>query len=464
MPEFDLKYRPRRFSEVVGNAGAVRLLKKLSAEGRLARRSMMFGGPKGCGKTSLARIVARAIVCDELDGGEPCGECHSCLSVAAESADSFEEFDAATQGTVDHMRSIVDGLDYGNLSGKPFVFIMDEAHRLSKQAQDALLKSVEDRRLVVILCTTEPHKIQGAIRSRVTEFPVTAPSESEVVARMEHVCRSESIAFEPEALKLAARSLDFCPRTCLFTVELLAPSVTVAAVREHFRYPSLESVASVLGKVDSNPASALEELDSLMSAEGPSWVRDNMILAISSGLRVSVGARATFPAGHGFFQSRGRRWADLARMLGSFDKPSHADIEAALISDCPAVPVVQTQATAVVSAQPPAQAQVATPVAAVQLPQPALAPPPIPAAAPPPAAPPAIAVSSHKEIEVDGVKFTKDESLTSLDSKIESGARSAPVPAVTSLSGVELDRSKIPIPEKEFARGLVQRFQKRDRP
>ena len=455
----DLKYRPQRFSDVVGNAAVVRLLKKLSAEDRLAGRSMMFGGPKGCGKTSLARIVARAIVCDELDGGEPCGGCHSCLSVISESADSFEEFDAATQGTVDHMRSIVDGLDYGNLSGKPFVFIMDEAHRLSKQAQDALLKSVEDRRLVVILCTTEPHKIQGAIRSRVTEFPVSAPTEPEIVARMEYVCRSESVSFDLEALKLTARSLDFCPRACLTTIELLSPSVTLESVKSHFRYSSLESLASILARVDSSPSSALEDLDAVMAAEGPSWVRDHIILAVSSALRVSVGARPTFPAGHVFFASRGKRWAELARLLGALDRPSPADIESALIADCP---MVSAHPSPVQAASPSGPPQAAPP------PPQAAPPPPPQAISQPPSPRPALALAPAPapgaEIEVDGIKFTHNENLTSLDSKIDGGSRTPPVPAVSNPSDVELDRSKIPISEKEFARGLVQRFQKRDRP
>ena len=471
----DLKYRPQRFSDVVGNAAVVRLLKKLSVEGRLAGRSMMFGGPKGCGKTSLARIVARAIVCDELDAGEPCGECHSCLSVISESADSFEEFDAATQGTVDHMRSIVDGLDYGNLSGKPFVFIMDEAHRLSKQAQDALLKSVEDRRLVVILCTTEPHKIQGAIRSRVTEFPVSAPSESEIVARMEHVCRSESVSFDAGALKLMARSLDFCPRACITTIELLSPSVTLDSVKGHFRYSSLECLASVLAAVDSAPASALESLDVLMAAEGPLWVRDHIVLAISSALRVSVGARPTFPVRHDFFASRGKRWADVARTLGSLDRPGPADIEYALISDCPFVaPAAVSQQSIAPSVSIAAPVLVAIPTA---VPAPMVAPAPAPAPTPTPtpilvvpaplktapAPAPAPAPAHNSEIEVEGIKFTHNECLTSLDSRIDI-PRIAPVPVVHNSSDVELDRSKIPISEKEFARGLVQRFQKGERP
>lgn len=454
MPNFDLEYRPHRLADVIGNQAVTRLLKKLIVEGRIADRSLMFGGPKGCGKTSLARIISKAIVCDNIKDGDPCGDCISCMSVASESSDSFEEFDAATQGTVDHMRHIVDGLEYGNLSGKPFVFIMDEAHRLSKQAQDALLKSVEDRRLVVILCTTEPHKIQGAIRSRVTEFPVTYPSESEMIVRMEHVCRSQAIQYEPGALNLIARSVNVCPRNCLTTIELLAPNITNDSVKSHFRYDSLESLVSILERIDSDSCSALNDLESLMSIESSTWVRDNIILAISSAIRVNVGAKATYPFESKFYASRGNKWADLARFLGSIDKPTPAVIETALISNMSSH--VSVQSRDIVMPRIYTSTHVETHVPVVPASAPASAPVSILEVKDVPLSKPA-----NSTLEIDGIKFTENENLTSLDSRIDVMSHAQP-PLITKgpFAEVELDSSRVPIPDKEFARGFIQRFKK----
>ena len=181
----------------------------------------MFGGSKGCGKTTMARIVARAIVCDNLNDGEPCDSCESCNSFTDESSVSFDEYDAATQGTVDRVRSLLSDLDFGSFDGKPRVVILDEAHRLSKGAQDALLKAMEDRRLVVILCTTEPRKIVDAIRSRVEEYPISPPSEDAVVALLRKVCKAEKILVDVDALLIVAKSLKNCPRECICALDTL---------------------------------------------------------------------------------------------------------------------------------------------------------------------------------------------------------------------------------------------------
>jgi len=467
----DLKYRPRRFADIIGNSAVVQLLLSCSRKGTLASRSMMFGGPKGCGKTSLARIAARAIVCDDLRDGEPCNECNSCLAVISESAESFDEFDAATQGTVDRMRTIVSELEYGSLDSKPFVFILDEAHRLTKQAQDALLKSVEDRRLIVIMCTTEPHKLQGAIRSRVTEYPVVPPSMDQLVPYLGRVCSQEKIGFEPEALTLLAKGQDCCPRTCLTTIELLSTATAhldLQSVKSHLRFASSEALVSALAILDSNPAQALAVIDQLFSNEGPVWVRDNIVSAISSSMRVSVGAKPTYPVPTSFFQNRGAGWADLARQLGTIDKPHAADIEAALLSGLQVIrssPVVAP----VYVAPPPAPM---TPPTPTQAPAPVVATSPAPPPKDQPPAPPVAKVEAPKEIprivpaeiEVDGVVFSKIESLTSLDAKIERTTRGAPVP-LTAVNGpaVELDKTRIPLSEKEFARGFSERYKKSER-
>lgn len=469
---FDLQYRPKRFDGVLGNAGVVKLLLMRSKAGDLAGRSMMFGGPKGSGKTSLARIVARAIVCDALSAGEPCNECTGCLSIADGSADSVDEFDAATQGTVDRMRSIVEDLEYGTVSGKARVVVLDEAHRLSKQSQDALLKSMEDRRIVVILCTTEPHSIKTAIRSRVEEYPVSYPSESELEHHLAYVCDAQRIKFEPEALSLIVSLNARCPRTSLTTLQssaLIGP-ITVATVKEITRFASMEAVVRALCLLQSDPRAASVEFDAVFDQEGPTWVRDQVVLAISSGMRTAFGAKPTHPVPPHFWPSRGDGWLSTANALSLLERPNQADIEAVLYSGVLSVPASGGGSAPVrqpepAPAPPPAKAAVKLEEAAVKPPEPK------PAPAPPPerpklvpVPPPSVKVvlspeTAHPRVlEVDGVRFSSDEVLTSLDNKIEHGG--APPGQLESVPDirVEFDSESLPMTEKEFARGFLERI------
>lgn len=497
----DLKYRPSKFSEIVGNSSVVKLLVARSKDGSLPGRSMMFGGPKGCGKTTLARIVARAIACSSLRDGEPCGECTACVSVTTDSSTSTDEFDAATQGTVDRIRSILDDLEYGTFDGKPRVVILDEAHRLSKPSQDALLKAVEDRRFIIILCTTEPHKIGEAIRSRVEEYPVTPPPSEEIVQRMHSICQTEGIEFLGSALATIASALGNCPRTCISALSTLATlgPITDDSAKNFFRFGHMESLAEVLALIDSDSSSALEMLDQIMSLEGPAWTRDVLVHAIASSMRESVGAKATFPVKTRFFPVRGRAWADLARDLGRIDKPTAPDVESCILASCAQVPVVGTPAPPVLP--PPANesssaapaAPTPSPVVGIAdrlealfnkpAPQPTPAPVSTPAPAPVAAAPkprtglvkPALVPSGNlfakpavktveatkvpktRMIEVDGVPFSSDEALTSLDGKIEKGSSPPVVEPPSPTAEVQLDKSRLQMTEKEFARGFVQR-------
>jgi DNA polymerase III subunit gamma/tau len=429
---------------------------------------MMFGGPKGCGKTSLARITAMAVTCDDLVDGEPCGVCTSCESIVLESSLNVDEFDAATQGTVDRIRSIISDLEYGSVGGKPRVVILDEAQRLSKAAQDALLKSVEDRRFVVILCTTEPYKIGEAIRSRLEEYPISPPPEKDVVARLELICKAEGIPYDLDALSIVSNHNKCCPRTCLTSLDTLRTlgGVSVSIVTDLFRYNSMKTLADILSNVDSDPATAFEKLDDLFSHEGPTWVRDNIIAAISSSLRVAIGAKSTYPVPVNFFQFRGLQWGDLARSLGSLDKPTPHDIEASIISTGRAVvrttvldvPVLFIPVAPIPSVIEPVITGWKSPPAPPPAPPVVItdsAPPPAPPAPPAPRKPVLVELPA-RSLMVDGVNFTHDEKLTSLDHKV---GFSTPPPTSTPLTAdVDFDKLKIPIPEKEFSRGLIDRF------
>lgn len=485
---FDLEYRPVRFADVLGNAGIVKLLRIRSQKGVLASRSMMFGGPKGSGKTSLARVVARAIVCDALEDGEPCNACPGCKSIRDESADSVDEFDAATQGTVERMRSIVEDLEYGTVSGKARVIVLDEAHRLSKASQDALLKSMEERNLLAILCTTEPNAIKTAIRSRVDEYPVSYPPEQELVSRLGKVCADHKLVCELDALELIVAVNGRCPRTSLTMLQSvsLLGDITLDNVKQVSRFGSLEGIVRGLHLLPTDPRAAVTEFDALFDQEGPTWVRDQILLAISSAIRSTFGAKPVFPVPSDFWNLRGKAWLGVAQSLSMLDRPNQADVEAIIYADvAPVVAAVPPPVPAAVP--PPAPApppQTATPPVPAAPPQ--AAPPPAPAPPPqaalqPAQAPPAPAPVQEvtpvpklkavvketlsvpekpRSMVIDEVLYTSNEELTSMDSKIVHGSSRPADSEAKQDVRVERDPDpeSVPMTQKEFKRGFLERL------
>lgn len=465
----DIKFRPKKFGDILGNKGIVKLLLKRSIDGTLAGRSMMFGGPKGLGKTTMARIVAKAIVCPNLESGEPCCECNSCHSVEEGSSDSFDEFDAATQGTVDRIRSIVQDLDLGTMDGNPRVVVFDEAQRLSKAAQDALLKPMEDRRVVVILCTTEPHSVKTAIRDRVEEYPVSPPTVEEITARLQHICGIESIKYDREALDLIVMLNHSNPRTSITSLETIhmLGSITKDSVKDVFRFDSMEDIVKVLSLIDSSPIEAFSILDNLSARESPTWIRDNIVAAISSALRVSVGAKSIYPVPTMFFQTRGRAWAELASALSRTDRPDFAAVEAILMESSAALEVVsfdlppplspvKIPSIKVVNGAVPVVELVEESVSNTSSKQELIS-------------KLSMVLNSSKKsevserndksksVEVDGVRFTSNESLTSLDAKIKnSSPPENPVSVID--ASVQCNSGLEPMPSKEFTRVFSERF------
>ena len=170
----DTKYRPTKYSDVLGQEASAIVLKQFVKEGMGFHQSYVFCGQHGSGKTTLGRILARALLCTTPNEGEPCDECHSCQTLLDGGAhESFEELDAATKSGKSDLSRIIEDVTYSTFSGNRRIYLFDESHRLSKQALDALLKPMEDnvpgtedKKLVCIFCTTEPEKMRNTIFSR----------------------------------------------------------------------------------------------------------------------------------------------------------------------------------------------------------------------------------------------------------------------------------------------------------
>ncbi len=267
---WDIRYRPLKFSDVLGQEGAVQVLKSRLLKGTALDTSYIFSGGHGIGKTTIARILARALLCQNLSSdAEPCNTCENCKAILEETSPAFTEKDAASQGTVDNVRAILEDLPYV-LRGVPKrVYLFDEAHRMSRDAQDVLLKPIEDKRLVCMLCTTEPEKIRNAIRSRCEDYNLRRITREDIFARMAWVLQQEQVEFEENAVLTVIDYSGTHVRDALNRLEMLAQlgPVTTKLVQEHLNLSVTSTYYQVLLSLG-EPSKALELVECLCDKVG----------------------------------------------------------------------------------------------------------------------------------------------------------------------------------------------------
>lgn len=199
------KYRPQKFQEVIGQEHVVQTLKNALASGSVSH-AYLFTGPKGSGKTTMARIFAKAINCEKIKNSEPCGTCNSCQEILSSSSMDLIEIDAASHTGVDDIRELIDGIKFTPVKSKYKVFIIDECHQLSKSAANALLKTLEEppAHAIFILSTTEAQKMIPTIISRCQRFDFKRLQTPEIIKKLEFILKKENITFEPAVLSLIA--------------------------------------------------------------------------------------------------------------------------------------------------------------------------------------------------------------------------------------------------------------------
>ncbi|MBQ5872324.1 MAG: DNA polymerase III subunit gamma/tau [Bacteroidaceae bacterium] len=205
-----LKYRPLNFDSVVGQRSLTTTLKNAITSGKLAH-AYLFCGPRGVGKTTCARIFAKAINCfDPQEGGEPCGKCESCLSFEQQRSMNIHELDAASNNSVDDIRELCKQVLIPPQTGRYKVFIIDEVHMLSAAAFNAFLKTLEEppSYVIFILATTEKHKILPTILSRCQVYDFQRMTTQNTIDHLMHVAQKEGYTAEPEALSLIAEKAD----------------------------------------------------------------------------------------------------------------------------------------------------------------------------------------------------------------------------------------------------------------
>ena len=203
------KYRPRTFEDVRGRDVIVRTLKNQIISGRIAH-SYLFCGTRGTGKTTIAKIFAKAVNCENPLDGSPCGECPSCRAIGADASLNVVEMDAASNNGVDDIRNIIDQVAYSPTQGKYRVYIIDEVHMLSTAAFNALLKTLEEppSYAIFILATTEPNKLPVTILSRCQRYDFGRLSTETIEGRLREVADAEELRVEDKALRYIASAAD----------------------------------------------------------------------------------------------------------------------------------------------------------------------------------------------------------------------------------------------------------------
>ncbi|MDO4842218.1 MAG: DNA polymerase III subunit gamma/tau, partial [Phoenicibacter congonensis] len=247
------KYRPLVFDDVVGQEHIIKTLKN-SIDGNKVSHAYLFCGPRGTGKTTTARILAKALLCEHGPTSSPDGTCDECMQISESTHPDVSELDAASRTGVDNVRDeIISRVGYAPIRGNYKVYIIDEVHMLSKQAFNALLKTLEEppSHVVFVLCTTDPQMVPETIRSRCQRFDFRPINSDELTGRLGAVCEMEGVAFEGEALDLIARRSNGGLRDALTALEQTIAFGNGKA--------TLEVAQDMFGKTDSNDLKQLVE-------------------------------------------------------------------------------------------------------------------------------------------------------------------------------------------------------------
>lgn len=263
-------WRPQTFGDVVGQSHVTTTLRNALREGRLSH-AYLFNGPRGTGKTSASKIMAKAVNCEQPQDGEPCNECSTCRAITNGLVTDVLEIDAASNRGVEEIRDIRDKVKFAPSDVKYKVYIIDEVHMLTTEAFNALLKTLEEppSHVIFILATTEPHKLPATIISRCQRFDFHRIALPEMVQQLKHICMSEGVQVEEQALQLVAKmaeggmrdALSLLDQAISFSGDLVKASdiiqITGTVSQTYF---------SVLAKyiIEQDAANVIEQFDHIM--------------------------------------------------------------------------------------------------------------------------------------------------------------------------------------------------------
>src|SRR5216110_1323297 len=285
MPEYQSlyrKYRSQTFGDLVGQEAASLALQGAIISARVAH-AYLFSGSRGTGKTSAARLLAKALNCTgrPRESAEPCNRCDSCVEVTAGSALDLIEIDAASNRGIDEIRDLREKVNLAPALGPKKIYIIDEAHMLTEPAFNALLKTLEEppAHVVFVLCTTDAQKIPLTVIGRCQQFVFRRHSEEQIVSRLTHIAAAEGMKVDPDAMQLIARTAQGSMRDAVGLLDQLVPIATGPI--------SLESARSLLGIADPRLLDAL--LDDVLAGRAAEALAElNRVYAAGAELRQVV--------------------------------------------------------------------------------------------------------------------------------------------------------------------------------
>jgi DNA polymerase-3 subunit gamma/tau len=267
------KWRPQTFADVVGQQHVMRTLANAVQSGRVAH-AYIFSGARGVGKTTTARILAKALNCAKGPAAEPCNECDSCREIGLGSSLDVIEIDAASNRGIDQIRELREMVRYAPAGGRYKVVILDEAHMLTDEASNALLKTLEEPpdKVIFVMATTEPESLADTIRSRSQHFHFRALSFTEIVDALEQICVKENLTAEPGALAVMARAAEGSLRDALSLLEqaraYCGTNITDTQVRELLGVVPEDILNELTGAIEARSAERILTLVHRLLAEG----------------------------------------------------------------------------------------------------------------------------------------------------------------------------------------------------
>jgi DNA polymerase III subunit gamma/tau len=267
------KWRPQTFADVVGQQHVTRTLANAVQSGRVAH-AYIFSGARGVGKTTTARILAKALNCSKGPAAEPCNDCDSCREIGLGNSLDVIEIDAASNRGIDQIRELREMVRYAPVGGRYKVVILDEAHMLTEEASNALLKTLEEPpdKVIFVMATTQPEDLGDTIRSRSQHFHFRALSFAEIVDALQEICKKENLTAEPGALAVMARAAEGSLRDALSLLEqaraYCGTNITDLQIRELLGVVPEEILDELIGAIEARSAERVLTLVHRLLAEG----------------------------------------------------------------------------------------------------------------------------------------------------------------------------------------------------